>query len=164
MPEHRRRPGIAVLFALFAGCLNLSACAGDPPATVAVSAAQPPAQLQVGALTVSASTLPTAQLGAAAASQYGIARGDDDALLLVGLRSGPANAETSLSGRVTATATDLLGRRRPIALREVRNGGFIDYVGTVPLSPPETLDFEVVVDADGHPRAVLRFNRDFPRG
>lgn len=155
-----RRAGLGWRSLLVCAGLALSACA-DPPPPATARAAQPPAQVQAGTLTVSASTLPTAQLGAATARQYGIAVGSDEALLLVGLRRGPANAEVSVAGRVTASATDLLGQRRAVTLREVRNGGFIDYVGTLHVSPPETLAFEVVVETAGDPRAVLRFTRDF---
>lgn len=119
-----------------------------------------PATLQSGDVTIRASTVPTLQLGAAAAGQYGIERDAGTILLLVGVRRGAAE-DTSLPARVTASATDLLGRRQAIVLREVRSGGFIDYAGTVSLSPPETLRFDVVVDRDGAARESLRFSRDF---
>lgn len=119
-----------------------------------------PATLQSGDVTIRASTVPTLQLGAAAADQYGIERDAGTILLLVGVRRGAAE-HTSLPARVTASATDLLGRRQAIVLREVRSGGFIDYAGTATLSPPETLRFDVVVDRDGAARESLRFSRDF---
>jgi hypothetical protein len=151
----RRRTAVAVA----AAALALAACGGAPPPP-STAEAQLPATLQSGDVTIRASTVPTLQLGAAAAEQYGIPRDGGTILLLVGVRLGVAE-DTSLPARVTASATDLLGRRQDIALREVRSGGFIDYAGTATLSPPETLRFDIVVERDGAPRESLRFTRDF---
>jgi len=140
----------------------LAACGGAPPAPQG-NAAQEPAVLQAGDLTVRASAVPSSLLGEAAARQYGVERDPRNVLLVVGLRRGQGDAEASLPARVDARATDLLGRGQPLALREVRSDGFIDYVGVARISPPETVRFDVRVEADGAAPLELRFSRDFFR-
>jgi len=146
----------------------LGGCGGTspvpPPATAATQA---PAVLQAGDVTIRASAVPTAVLGEAVAAQYGIERDPRTVLLLVGVRRGSGPEETSLAARVRGSAVDLLGRRQQIALREIRSDGpgpgqgFIDYAGTVRISPPETLRFDLAIERDEAAPATLSFNRDF---
>ena len=142
--------------------LMLGGCGGGSPLPPsATAAAQAPAVLQLGDVTIRASAVPTAVLGEAAAKQYDIARDPRTVLLLVGVRRGPESQETSLPARVRGSAVDLLGRRQEIALREIRSDGFIDYAGSVRISPPETLRFDLVIERDDAAPATLVFNRDF---
>src|SRR3546814_11494496 len=90
-------------------------------------------------------------------------------MLLVGVRRDGDAGETALPARVTAVASDLLGKRQQLEMREVRSGdpgsgpgqGFIDYVGTARVIAPDTLHFDVRVVTEGGPAMELRFNRDF---
>lgn len=140
----------------------LAGCGGAAPAPQG-NAAQEPAVLQLGDLTLRASAVPTTLLGEAAARQYGVDRDPRNVLLVIGLRRARAGGEISLPARVEARATDLLGRGQPLALREVRSDGFIDYVGVARISPPETVRFDIRVEADGAAPLELRFSRDFFR-
>lgn len=149
-----RRVAFGMLLGVLAGC-------GGQPAAPPASGTLAPAELRVGELTVRATTLPTAQLNEAMARQYGVTRDPGSVLLVVGLRNGPASAEVSVPATVTAQATDLLGKRQDIALREVRTGAFIDYVGVAFVSMPDTLQFTVAARPQGGQPATLRFNRDF---
>lgn len=139
--------------------LALGAC-GDRPAPPS-AAAQPPAELRTGDVVVRATTVPTASLAEAMARRYGVAREPGTVLLVVGMRRGDDTAETSVRGAVSAQAVDLLGNRRPVALREVRDGAFVDYAGGVRVSMPDTLRFTIEARPDGAPAATLRFHRDF---
>lgn len=138
----------------------LGGCGGKPSAP-ATAAAQEPAVLQTADITIRASAVPTTVLGEAAAKQYGIERDSRTVLLLVGVRRGTESQETSLPARVRGSAVDLLGRRQQFELREIRSDGFIDYAGSVRISPPETLRFDLVIERDGAAPATLSFNRDF---
>src|SRR3546814_15629479 len=90
-------------------------------------------------------------------------------MLLVGVRREGDAGETALPARVTAVASDLLGKRQQLEMREVRSGdpgsgpgqGFIDYVGTARVIAPDTLHFDVRVVPEGGTAMELRFNRDF---
>lgn len=150
----------AVRSAVLAWCLLCAACGGSAVAPPAATP-QPPATLQVGDATLNASAIQSSTLPEAAAAQHGVDRDDGTVLLVVGVRRGAQHAEVSVPARVTASAADLLGNRREIALREIRSGDFIDYAGAVEITPPETLRFEVTARIDGGAPAVLRFHRDF---
>ena len=141
----------------------LAGCGGAAPDHAADSRtqAQEEASTRIGDMVVRANAIPTTMLGEAVAKQYGIARGDDSILLLVGVRLGPDSRATAVPARITATATDLLGKRQSIAMREVRSGEFVDYVGTASVIAPDTLRFDIDVLPGHGPRMALQFNRDF---
>src|SRR3546814_20827772 len=90
-------------------------------------------------------------------------------MLLVGVRRDFDGGETALPARVTAVASDLLGKRQQLEMREVRSGdpgsgpgqGLIDYVGTARVIAPDTLHFDVRVAPEGGTAMELRFNRGF---
>lgn len=140
--------------------LLLAACGGStPPATTDLQPHQ--AVLETRGATIRANLVPTRNLGEAMAARYGIERGDDLVLLMVGVREDGADGPISVPAQVTAHSTDLRGNRGEIALRGLEAGGFVDHVGTFRVSPPETLTFVVEVRRDGEPPATLRFNHDF---
>ncbi len=149
---------------LLALCL-LAGCGGSPGGQAELAAqsaeSRQPATLQAGDVRIDASVAPSASLSPAIAARYGVAPDRGSQLLLVGLRQGPAHAETSLQARVGVRARDLRGVWQDVAMREVRSDGFIDYVGTVRVAPPDTLAFEVTVHRPGVAAPdILRFSRD----
>jgi hypothetical protein len=166
-PVHHRfasPPGLALLLSM----PFLVSCGPQQP-TVAVPAQPTQASARVGDITIRASLVPTENLGSEVAARHGIARSPDTVLLLVGVRRGEGAAETSLPAAVSASVTDLRGRKRPVALRELRSDAgpgesLLDYAGTVEVSPPDTLRFEIAVDWDGEGRSTtMQLQRDFTR-
>ena len=156
-PSFRLRSGLVIAITLM-----LSACGGNNvPASPEASSAQGDAFLRVGDISIRASPIQTAMLEPAIAQQYGITRDDNTILLLVAIRQGPETNERSLPAIVTASATDLRGNKQSIAMREVRTGDLLDYIGTVETSLPETLRFDVKAVRDGRAVATLQFNREF---
>jgi hypothetical protein len=139
----------------------LAACGAQPPArTTANPPAPQEAIARAGDVTMRASVVQTSALAASVASQYGIARSDNTVLLLVAVRRG-VNEESAVAARVTATATDLRGQRQTVAMRELRSGELLDYVGTVQTTLPDTLRFDIrIVDDDGKATS-LQFSREF---
>lgn len=160
MTERMRRLALATLVATG---LAITACSGGGSAPRPAQPAPEPAELVEGDLHIRASAVPTMQLPESVARGYGIERGDDRILLLVGLRRGPEGAEAALTGTVEASATDLQGRTQAIAMRELRTDGFVDYVGTLVVVPPETLRFALRVTPAGEPSRRMEFVREFPR-
>jgi hypothetical protein len=145
--------------ALLLGC---SAEPSSPPAgNPASSANQQEATARIGDTTVRATVLQTALLGELVADKYGIARADNQVMLLVGLRQGESSEETSVPARITATATDLRGQRHAIELRELHSGDLLDYLGTVQVSLPDTLRFELDITLENGAHSTMRFNREF---
>lgn len=158
------RPSFAtalVIVSLLAGCGGQRTTADE--IADQLTASREPAEAQVGDVLVRASISPTASLSESIASRYGVARSPRTVLLLVGVRRIDGTEEMSLPATLTVGARDLRGVRRMIDLREIRVDGFIDYVGEVRTSPPDTLTFDVVAETDDGRQVELRFNRDvFP--
>jgi len=148
--------------ALLATCA-LVACGGQPapPASPPTAAASQEATTRVGDVTVRASALQGSALNAQVAAQYGLPRDPGTVVLLVGVRQGDEASEVAVPATVTATATDLRGRQHAIELRQQRTGDLIDYVGTVPVSAPDTLRFDVRVVRAGGGDSTLQFSREF---
>jgi hypothetical protein len=133
----------------------LAACGNAP---------EPPAApheeiLRRGDTTVRATVMQTSTLSDAIAARYGIARGDDVVMLMVGVRQGPG--EVSAAATVTASATDLGGRRHAIPLHALQAGGVVDHVGTLQVPLPATLDFDIEIRRPGQAALRMDFNRDF---
>lgn len=150
------------LLAIALGTGLLIGCGGQPaaPAPAAVIADSQDNIARIGDVTARATVLPTSQLGSLVADKYGIRRADDELMLLVGLRLGDEGAEVSVPARIVATASDLRGGRSTIALRELRSGELLDYVGTVAVKLPDTLQFEIDITLEDGARTTMRFSRD----
>lgn len=138
----------------------LAACGAPSPPEGHASATMEEAVARAGDVSVRASVVPTASLNAAVARQYGIEPDRRSVMLLVGVRQGPAMQETALPARISASATDLRGARTTIDMREIRSGDFIDYVGTMRVTPPETLRFELEIEHAAGAPSQLNFSRD----
>ena len=141
---------------------GLGACSRDTsaPAPAAPSAPQETVS-RVGDVTIRASVMQTSTLAETVAAQYGIARDDRTVMLLVAVRQGPEAEETALPARIAATATDLRGQRHEIAMRELRSGDLLDYVGTMEIALPDTLRFDLDITREGGATSTMQFNREF---
>ncbi|QOY62233.1 DUF4426 domain-containing protein [Lysobacter sp. H21R4] len=151
------------LFFMALGVGLLSACSGEPAAPVpaATLADSQDTVVTIVDVTARATVMPTAMLGSLVAEKYGIRRADDQIMLLVGLRRGEGSAEVSVPANVVATVSDLRGGRRPIELRELSSGELMDYVGTVAVSLPDTLKFEIDITLADGARNTMQFTREF---
>lgn len=154
---------------LLCACLAITACSGSGSAPRPAQPAPDPVELVEGDLRIRASAVPTMQLPESVARGYGIERGENRVLLLVGLRRGTDGDETSLSGAVDARVTDLQGRTQTIAMRELHSGNpsagpgqdLVDYIGIIVVTPPETLRFALRVTPAGEAPRELDFVREF---
>ena len=160
----------ALSLSLVASCvLSLAACAkNDVPVPATASAASVPASAsadeavaRVGDVTMHASVMQTSSLNDGVAKEYGITRSDNTVLLLIAVRKGADAKDTALPAKITATATDLSGRRHDIAMRELRTGSLLDYVGSVDISLPDTLRFDVNIVRENGASSRMQFNREF---
>ena len=152
-------------------CATLAACGGSAPPTPSSNNANvsQEAVSRIGDVTVRASAIPTATLAEQVARQYGISRANNTVMLLIGVRQGSDAQETALPARITAVATDLRGRRHDIEMRELRSGdpgaapgqALLDYVGTIEISPPDTVRFDITVVREGGATSQMQFSRDF---
>jgi len=125
--------------------------------------------MRVGDVTMHASVMQTSSLNEAVASEYGIARSGNSVMLLIAVRKGAGAQETALPAVITATATDLSGRKQDIAMRELRTGGpesspghtLLDYVGSIEITLPETLRFDIHIVRENRASSRMQFNREF---
>lgn len=144
--------------------VGLAACGGGAPPAPSPGTPSNTSQeavTRVGDVTIRATAVPTASLSEPVATQYGIARADNTVMLLVGVRQGSDAQERSLPAGIMATATDLRGRKHVIDMRELRSGDLLDYVGTIEVSPPDTVRFDVQVTREGGATSQMQFSRDF---
>ena len=141
----------------------VAACGGTSTSAIPVapSANTADAIATVGDVTIRASVLQTSTLDEAVARNYGITRDRHTVMLLVAVRQGTAAEATAVPARITATATDLSGRSQAIAMRELRSGDLLDYIGTVQTGLPDTLRFDVVVVRAGGATSTMRLVREF---
>ena len=158
MTESMRKLFAAILLS---SCIAMPACSGGGSAPRPAQPAPEPAELVEGDLRIRASAVPTMQLPESVARGYGIERGENRVLLLVGLRRGSDGDETSVGGTVDARVTDLQGRTQTIAMRELHSGDLVDYIGIIVVTPPETLRFALRVTPAGGPPRELDFVREF---
>jgi hypothetical protein len=145
--------------------LSVAACGKDaapaPAASVPASASADEAVARVGDVTMHASVMQTSSLNEGVARDYGIKRSDNTVLLLIAVRKGADAKDTALPATIKATATDLSGRRHDIAMRELRTGSLLDYVGSVDISLPDTLRFDVNIVRENGASSRMQFNREF---
>jgi len=117
-----------------------------------------PAQVTLGNVEVTASVVPSMQLGAAA-TRYRVEPADGRVLVLVAARDGV----TDVPVQVTGEARDLRGVRQALRFAPVDTGSGIEHLALARADGPDTLRFDLEVTfADGG-RTALRFNRDIPR-
>jgi hypothetical protein len=107
---------------LLGTCAAITACSGGGSAPRAAQPAPEPAELIEGDLRIRASAVPTMQLPESVARGYGIERGEDRVLLLVGMRRGTDGNEVALTGTVDARVTDLQSRTQAIPMRALHSG------------------------------------------
>jgi len=145
--------------------LALAACSHDTSSSTAVAAATAPGDAASdttatsNGITLRANVVETQDLQESVAKGYGIAREPDQALLLLTVRD--ANGDNAAPVSLQATVSDLKGDERPLPLREIRVGEFVDRIGLVPVNAPDTLTFEIRAQLVPGATSTVRVSRDF---
>ncbi len=148
-------------------CLGLSAgCqqASDPnPLGAQAALASTETEKDFGDYVVHFNALPTSQLSPDIARQYDIVRSDNRAILNVSIiKKNPGSLGTSVSGAVSASAINLTGQLKNIAVREIREETAIYYIGEVMVSNEETLIFTIdVTPLNESSRFSIRYMKQF---
>ena len=118
--------------ALLLSALFLAACSAGEKPRAAEFIAPTESSIDFGNLRVHYNALPTLSLSEAVASEHGVTRDAESAMLVVALREKVGSEEIPASGKVTAQAFDLQGKQlwqtscgtssgqRPTVGREVR--------------------------------------------
>ena len=145
----------------------LAACSHDasPSTTASAPAATTPGDAANDAtatsdgITLRANVVETQDLQESVARGYGIAREPNQALLLLTVRD--ANGDNATPVSLQATVSDLKGGARPLPLREIRVGEFVDRIGLVPVAAPDTLTFAIRAQLAPGSTSTIRLSRDF---
>lgn len=118
---------------------------------------------EFGDYVVRYNAIPTTALGADMAKSYGIERSNRNGLLNIAVQKKRDGAEAELVGaKLSGSVSDLTGHTHPIAFRETREGGDIDYLGQFPVDGSGTYLFTVsVAPAGGGAAYTLKFNQDY---
>lgn len=102
-----------------------------------------------GGYTLRSSTVSSESVAGSAARAHGIEQDSAVGILNVTvLRKGQPGKGT-VAGAVGATVRDLAGRSRPIAMKQVRENGYVSYYGTYRHLPGERLDFIITAVPEG---------------
>jgi len=153
----------AVAAAVAAGLLLVAGCGSElePPP----QAARPSEDTQqdFDGLEVHYNAIRTDQLTPDVARAYGIERSPGRVLLNVAmLATTTGGAATPVDGTVSASAHNLNGQLKSLAMRRVQEGPAVYFIGEVGISGEEILVFDIEVEpATGGGRRSVQFKREF---
>jgi len=143
-----------------ASCVLLVACSAGETPRQAQPAVPVEAMQQFGSLRVRYNALPSLAVNDTMARVYGIERAAGKAMVIVALRQVQGTEEQPAQGQISGVATDLSGRRQPIAFRQIRTGDYLDQVGVVEISRDDSLRFMLEVRSP-QGGGTVRFERSF---
>ncbi len=101
--------------------------------------------VQLGDYVVHYNALPTTFLAPQVAQEYGIRRSKSRGMLNLSVQKKENGKTRSVTAEISATATNLSGQLKRILLHPVRESDAIYYIGTMPISPGEVLNFDITV-------------------
>jgi Domain of unknown function (DUF4426) len=114
-----------------------------------------------GDYVVHVSAIPTNQLLADVARQYGVERSARRGLLNVSVERKSAQTTHTVSADIVAEMRDLSGHRQAVPVRETSENGDIDYLGEFPLTGSGTYLFTLRITPPGRAQPyVVTFNQD----
>ena len=144
---------------MLAGCGQ-----GEPvQGTAQTAAPSEPTSSDFGEFQLHYNAVRTDMLTPEVARAYGIERSANRVLLNVSLLRENADGTTSsVDGKVTATAYNLTGQTKGLAMRRISEGSSIYYIGEVGISGNEILVFDIdVVPPGQNIRHTVQFKREF---
>jgi len=110
--------------------------------------------------------LRTDELAPEVARAYGIARSANRVMLNVSLLRRDADGRTTpVDGAVTATARNLNGQLKDLAMRRITEGTSVYFIGEVGISGTEILEFDIEAAPSGAPGTfTVQLKREFIAG
>ncbi len=109
-----------------------------------------------GDVVVHYNALSSDQLPPEVAKTYGFARSSRKGLINIAVQKDTKPQPQALEALVKASATNLLGQRVDVTVKEIREGDSIYYLGEFPVAGTDTLNFSVEVTPAGA-TAPLKF-------
>lgn len=116
-----------------------------------------------GDVTVHYNALASDQLPADVARAYGFSRSSHRGLINIAVQKDDGTAPPQpVPATVKASATNLLGQRVDVAVREIKEDGSVYYLGEFPVAGTDTLRFAVEVTPQGASAPLkLDFSKDY---
>jgi hypothetical protein len=95
---------------------------------------------------------------------YNIDRSNTRGLVTISvLRKNAMGVGVPIPAKLSAYTVNLNSQLSNIDMREIKEGAAIYYLGEFRVIPPDTLKFNVTVEASGDPKRVVTFNQQFFR-
>ncbi|HEX5694627.1 MAG TPA: DUF4426 domain-containing protein [Arenimonas sp.] len=117
--------------------------------------------MRVGDLRVHYNAMPSTELEPEVARRHGLTRSANRALLSVSVMRGELGTAVGVPARVQAVATNLVGQRLDVRMREVRDGDAIYYLGNASISGKDVLTFDLTVIVEGEAPITATFKQEF---
>lgn len=159
--SHCRRAAAVLLTA--AGLLLATGCGADIDKQPQTARPAEDTQKDFDGLEVHYNAIRTDQLTPEVARVYGIERSPNRVLLNVAMLTKiPGGAAKPVDGTVSASAHNLNGQLKSLAMRRVQEGAAVYFIGEVGISGEEILVFDIDVEpATGGGRRSVQFKREF---
>jgi hypothetical protein len=159
--SHCHRAATALLAA--AGLLLVTGCGADIDKQPQTARPTEDTQRDIDDLEVHYNAIRTDQLTPEVARAYGIERSPSRVLLNVAmLTKTPGGAAKPVDGAVSASAHNLNGQLKSLAMRRVQEGTAVYFIGEVGISGDEILVFDIDVEpTTGGGRRSVQFKREF---
>lgn len=111
-----------------------------------------------GELVLRSSTVASDRIDPATAAKHGIEPASDRGVLNVVLLRRGDTGERTLPASVSVSMQNLAGVRQDVPMWEVRENGWVSYIGSYSFLPREVVDFEVRASpAGGGPTLSVKF-------
>jgi len=146
-----------------AGLLVVTGCGPDIDQQPQTARPTEATQKDFGDLEIHYNAIRSDQLTPEVARAYGIERSPARVLLNVAmLTKTPGGAAKPVDGTVSASAHNLNGQLKSLAMRRVQEGPAVYFIGEVGISGEEILVFNIDVEpATGGGRRTVQFKREF---
>jgi hypothetical protein len=157
-----------VLLTLTCAAAALAGCNRGSPSqgTAQTAAPSEPTSRDFGEFQLHFNAVRTDVLTPEVARAYGIARSANRVLLNVSvLRENPDGTTAPADGTVTATAYNLNGQLKDLAMRRITEGSSVYFIGEVAIAGNEILVFDIsAVPAGQSSKYSVQFKREFFAG
>jgi hypothetical protein len=162
-PAHDGRK-LGHLLLLILGCASMAGCGSEAPPGRAQQAQPTEATHQdFGDFQLHYNAVRTDELPVEVARAHGIERSGNRVILNVSMLAEAADGKTNpVDGTVEATAYNLSGQLKNLAMRRVQEGSSIYFIGEVGISGTEILVFDIdATPREGGGTYTVRFKREF---
>lgn len=117
--------------------------------------------LKSGNIRVYANAMPSSQLNAQMARQYGITRSASRVLLHVVVREGTPGKDKTLPAAITAVAVRKNGERSTINMQLTKENQDVYYLGELNIAGSEAINFEIMAKIEKQKPLRMTFFQEF---